>query len=278
MYKIFFMFLLSSLLQAQVYDGVAIVVGDKAITLLDIKNEMKNAHIDAKKAADILIRKKLEKIEIANRKISVSSSEVYDDIKKMASRNHMNISAFYDAVLESNGVSSEELKKRVKERLLSGKLYQAIAYSSLNEPSQEEIQEYYNLHKKEYKHPSSFTVIIYNSKDRNVLQTKVDNPMFYSPEIQTKEQTLPYNKISPKLAKLLAQTSVDTFTHIVPDGKGGFMSFYLKEVTSAQEDGVKAFRGEIINTIMAKRREQVLRDYFTRLKQNADINVIREVK
>ena len=41
MYKIFFTLLFTTLLNAQVYDGVAIVVKDKAITLLDIKTEMK---------------------------------------------------------------------------------------------------------------------------------------------------------------------------------------------------------------------------------------------
>ncbi len=278
MYKILFSLLLSAFLQAEVYDGVAIVVKDKAITLLDIKNEMKNAHIDAKKAADILIRQKLEKIEIEDRKITVSSSEVYDDIKKMASRNNMNISDFYDAVRDSNGLSSTELKEKIKQKLLTQKLYQAIAYSSLSAPSQEAIQEYYELHKDNYEHPASFTVIIYDSKDRTALQTKVDNPMFYSPDIQTNEQVLPYSKISPELAQLLEKTPVSSFTKVIPNGKGGFMSFYVKEVASIKEGGVDSVRTQIINSIMAEQREEVLSNYFARLKNNADINVIREVK
>ena len=278
MYKILFSLLLSAFLQAEVYDGVAIVVKDKAITLLDIKNEMKNAHIDAKKAADILIRQKLEKIEIEDRKITVSSSEVYDDIKKMASRNNMNISDFYDAVRDSNGLSSTELKEKIKQKLLTQKLYQAIAYSSLSAPSQEAIQEYYELHKDNYEHPASFTVIIYDSKNRTALQTKVDNPMFYSPDIQTNEQVLPYSKISPELAQLLEKTPVSSFTKVIPNGKGGFMSFYVKEVASIKEGGVDSVRTQIINSIMAEQREEVLSNYFARLKNNADINVIREVK
>ena len=278
MYKILFSLLLSAFLQAEVYDGVAIVVKDKAITLLDIKNEMKNAHIDAKKAADILIRQKLEKIEIEDRKITVSSSEVYDDIKKMASRNNMNISDFYDAVRDSNGMSSTDLKEKTKEKLLSQKLYQSIAYSSLSEPTQEEIQEYYELHKENYKHPSAFSVIIYDSKDRTALQTKVDNPMFYSPDIQTNEQVLPYSKISPELAQLLEKTPISSFTQVIPNGKGGFMSFYIKEIKSAKKGGLESVRTQIVNAMMAEQREEVLSNYFARLKHNADINVIREVK
>jgi len=278
MLKILLLSLLTILLNAEVYDGVAIVVKDKAITLLDIKNEMKIAHIDAKKASDLLIRQKLEEVEIDERKITVTPSEVYDDIKKMASRNNMSISDFYDAVRESNGLTSTELKEKIKQRLLSQKLYQAIAYSSLSEPSENEIKEYYEMHKENYVHPASFTVIIYDSNNREKLQEKVDNPMFYSPEIATNEQVLPYNKISPELASLLERTPLNHFTKVIPNGKGGFMSFYIKEIESAKEGGLESVRRQIINSIMAEQREQVLADYFARLRHNAEINVIREVK
>ncbi|MFK5938474.1 MAG: peptidyl-prolyl cis-trans isomerase, partial [Sulfurimonas sp.] len=106
MYKILFSLLISGLLNAAVYDGVAIVVKDKAITLLDIKEKMQEVHADAKAASDILIRQKLEGIEREERQITVTSTEVFDDIKKTAQRNKLNISEFYEAVRNANGLSS----------------------------------------------------------------------------------------------------------------------------------------------------------------------------
>ncbi|MDF1876203.1 peptidyl-prolyl cis-trans isomerase [Sulfurimonas sp. SAG-AH-194-L11] len=278
MYKFLLTLLLGALLNAEVYDGVAIVVADKAITLLDIKHEMEISKMSAKRATDTLIRQKLEEAEIEKRKIKVSSAEVYDDIKKLAARNNMSISDFYDAVRESNGMGSMELKEKTKQKLLSQKLYQAIAYSSLSEPSDLECEDYYEMHKDTYKHPASFTVIIYDAEDKNALQTKVDNPMFYSPKIRTNEQVLPYSKISPELAALLERTALNSFTPVIPNGKGGFMSFYIKEIESAKEGGLSSVRNQIVNSIMSEKREQVLSDYFARLKHNADINIIREVK
>ncbi len=277
MYKILFTLLISSLLNAELYNGIAIVVKDKAITLLDIKHEMEISNLSATRAADVLIRQKLEEVEIDDRKITVTSSEVYDDIKKLAARNNMSTSDFYDAVRESNGMGSMELKEKTKQKLLSQKLYQAIAYSSLSEPSDLEVQEYYEMHKDTYKHPASFTVIIYDADDKNKLQTKVDNPMFYSPSIRTNEQVLPYSKITPELASLLERTSLNSFTNVIPNGKGGFMSFYIKEIESAKAGGLSSVRSQIVNSITSHKREQVLSDYFARLKHNADINVIREV-
>jgi parvulin-like peptidyl-prolyl isomerase len=275
MLKLLFILIFVGFLHAEVYDGVAVVVEDKAITLLDIQKEMQTEHVNAKQASDILIRKKLEEIEIAKRNISVSSAEVYDDIKKMAQSNHMTISQLYDAVREQNGLSSEEFKAKIKQKLLSQKLYAAIAMSSLSEPSDEEIQEYYELHKDKFNHPESFSVIIYSAKDKSRLKEKIDNLMFYAPDIQTQEQELTYNQISPQLAQILQKTPVDHFTPILSDGKGGFMSFYIKSIKKSKKADLNALKPQIMNALMADKREAVLSDYFARLRDNADINIIR---
>ena len=278
MYKILLPLFLTTLLSAEIYNGVAIVVEDRAITLLDIKKAMQETKLDEKQVSDMLIRKELEASEIKKRNISVTSDEVYADIKQMAGRNKMTISQFYDAVREANGLSSSELKEKIKEKLLSQKLYQTIAMSSLSEPSNSEIEEYYKFHKDELSHPSTFDVTIYSAKDKNELQTKINNPMFYSPTITTNQQTLEYSKISPELASLLSKTKPDHFTIVVPNGQGGFMSFYLNGMTMAKDETLESIRPQIINSIMAKKREEVLSDYFARLRDNADINIIRTPK
>jgi len=185
MYKIFLTIILATMLNAEIVDGVAVVVKGSAITLYDIKKEMKTSRADAKSATDALIRKTLETLEIKERKLSVSSGEVYDDIKKTAARNNLSVSEFYEAVRNSNGLSSSELKEKIKEKLLSQKLYSAIAYTGISQPSEDEIQAYYESHKNSFAHPSGFKVIIYQSKSKQRLQEKIDNPMFYSPEISS---------------------------------------------------------------------------------------------
>ncbi|WP_457750014.1 peptidylprolyl isomerase [Sulfurimonas sp.] len=275
MIKLFVILILSSLLSAEVYDGVAIVVEDKAITLLDIQKEMQTEHMNVKQASDILIRKKLEELEIIQRNIVVSNADVYEDIKKMAEANGLTVSQLYDAVRERNGLTSSEFKEKIKQKLLSQKLYAAIAMSSLSEPTDEEIKEYYELHKKQFIHPESFSVIINESKDKNRLKEKIDNPMFYAPDITTQERVLPYNKIPPQLAQILQKTPQDHFTPILSDGKGGFMCCYVKSIAKSKEANVKALKPQIINAIMAEKREAVLSDYFARLRDNADINIIR---
>jgi len=190
----------------------------------------------------------------------------------------MSISDFYEAVRNSSGLSSTELREKTKEKLLSQKLYASIAYSPVSLPSDDEVKEYYELHKEEFVHPTAFKVIIYSSKDKSLLQKKISNPMFYSSDIQTSEQRLVYERISPELAKFLESAEVKSFTPIVPDGKGGNMSFYLKEIESTKISGYEDVKNRVVMLIMAKKREQVLSDYFARLRGNADIKILREIK
>ena len=277
MHKLLLTIFFVASLNAQLIDGVAMVVKGKAITLYEIKKEMELSKVDEKTASDILIRKKLEEIETQERNIQVSSSEVYEDIKNTAARNNMNVSDFYEAVRNSNGISSSDLKVKIKEKILSQKLYSAIAYSSVSEPSESEIKEYFELHKEDFSHPKAFSVVINSGQDKARLQEKINNPMFYAPDIQTNEQVLPYDKISPELANLLASTSKNSFTPIVPDGQGKFMSFYLKEIHQTQSNSLEDARDQIINMIMGETREQVLSNYFARLKDNAEIKILRDL-
>ena len=122
MNKIFLTLIFVVSLNAELVNGVALIVKGVPITLYDIKNEMKVSNVDAKSATDTLIRKKLEIIELQERKISVSSTDVYDNIKKTASANGMSVNDFYEAIRNSRGLSSIEFKAKTKEKILSQKL------------------------------------------------------------------------------------------------------------------------------------------------------------
>ena len=276
MYKILLSLFFGVMLNAELINGVSVVVKGEAITLFDIKEEMKVSRVDADTATDNLIRKKLEEAEIAERKISVTSTEVYDDIKKTAMTNKMSIDELYAAVRNSNGLTSAEFKERTEQKLLSQKLYSAIAYSSIDNPSEDELKEYYELHKEEFMRPSAFDVTIYSSKNKNALEKKTTIPMFHSDEISKDEQILEYTRISPELSRLLENTQINSFTPVISEPNGSFVSFYLKEIKTPSSVEYESVKNQIMNLIMSDKREQVLSDYFARLRNSTDIKIIRE--
>ncbi len=276
MLKLLLPFFLLTVLQAKMVDAVAVIVEGEPITLYDITQEMQLAHVSKKEAIDILIRKKLEALEIKKKGIRVSEDEVYDEIRRLAEANHMTISQFYDAVRESNGLSSSQLKEKIKERLLSQKLYQSIAMSKMSEPDEREIEEYFKLHKEEFVHPAFYDVIIYSAPDKELLMQKLSNPMFYSEKIKQTQQRIDYDKLPPALAKMLDATKEGAFTQIVPDGKGGYMSFYIEKRGPSTEADLEKLRPLIVNAIMNQKRKEILDDYFAKLKDSADIKILRD--
>jgi hypothetical protein len=275
MYKILLILFLGMALNAKLVDGVAVVVKGEAITLYELKQEMINSQVNLEKATNILIRKKLEEIEIEDRKIKVSTAEVYDDIKQTAARNGMSVGEFYEAVRSMKRLTSQELKAKTKEKLLSQKLYSAIAYASMSQPSDDEIKEYFNLHINEFEHATKFSVIVYSAKDKAKLQDKISNPMFFSPDIQSTEKVLEYNKIPPDLASFLQATQLNSFTPIIPDGNGFHMSFFVQEKIGVESVELESVKNQIVNSIMGDKREQVLSDYFARLRGSSEIKTLR---
>lgn len=275
MYKFLLSMICVVSLSAEMIGGVAIIVEDRAITLVDIENEMATANVSKQRAIDALIRQKLEEVEVHKRKITVSSGEVYDDIKQTAKRNNMSVNNFYEAALNSRGINSTEVKEKTRKKLLASKLYGSVAYAKLIEPSEERLKEYFELNKSTFIHPSSFSTVIYQTKEKEALVEKIKNPMFYSKEVLTDEQVLLYTKLSPELAKLLTNTKLNTFSPILPDGRGGYMSFYIKDIEGAKEASFQSMKGQIQNVLMSEQREKILGDYFARLRHNADISVLR---
>ncbi|MEN8147873.1 MAG: peptidylprolyl isomerase [Campylobacterota bacterium] len=262
-------------LHAKTVDGIAIMVKDQPITLYEITQAMEENNIPQEQAVEMLQRKKLEEIEIKERHINASKQEIFDDIQNMAEQNRMSVIELYSAIQTSQGLSEKELKEKIKEKILNQKLYNAIAFSHLEQPNDEEIEEYYNLHKKEFQKPSSFDVLIYQCPDKNLLQEKVDNPMFYSPQVTSEERTFKADEINPRLAELLNATPLNSFTQVIPAPNGGFMSFYLKDKGATEAPELETIRPQISNALMGQKRETILKDYFDRQRLNADIKIIR---
>lgn len=276
--KNFFLTLLfSPLLFSDIVGGIALTVNNEPITLYEIKQEQAISQQNVKKTVDILIRTKLEKIEAKNKNVSVTNTEVLEDLKKMAEQNNMTLSQLYEAMSSTRHLSESQTKAKTKEKLLKQKLFDAIAMSQMEEPTQEELQEYYKLHLDEYQMPKSINTILYTSSDKNALEKKVSNPMMNQPNVQTQNQTIETAKINPRLAQLLIKTENGHFTPVLPPmGENqGYMAFYIMSKNEINTPALSLIQDQIQASIMNKKRDQVLSEHFQRMRINADIKVLR---
>lgn len=255
--------------------GVSVLVKNSPITLYEIEQEMKQSGTNAKQSADTLIRKKLEQLEAQEKKITVTPTEVSEEIARMAAQNNLSVEQFLNAMQTVRGIGEKELKTKVEETLKGQKLYQSIAFSKMGQPTSEEEAEYYQLHLDEFSRPESFEVTTYVADSQQSLQAKIADPMREVPNVRSKDETIVFGAIHPQLAQILNKIPEGHFGPILPNGKNGFMAFYMKDKINVVTENLDSVRPEIANAILAEKRNQVLNDYFTRLRLSADIKVLR---
>lgn len=271
--------LLSSLLLTSLWSatvgGVAVLVKDSPITLYEVQQEMKQSGTSSQQSADTLIRKKLEQLEATEKKITVSSAEVQEEMERMAKQNNLSMEKFLDAMQSSRGLSQSDLKSKIEESLRGQKLYNTIAFSKMAQPTAQEEAEYYQLHLDEFSRPDSYYVTTYIATSAEALQTKIDDPMRNIAGVNEKEEKIPSASINPQLAQILNKIEIGKFGPILPNGQNSFMSFYMKDKPNLITESLDSVRPQISNAIMGEKRNQVLNDYFTRLRLSADIKVVR---
>lgn len=276
MNKLLLLLSLAPLLFSDIIGGIAITIDEETITLYEIKQEQEITKKSVKQAVDRLIRTKLESIEAKKRQISVSNQEVLNDLKQMAGQNNMTLAQLYEAMSSARNLSESQTKTKTREKLLKQKLFNAIAMSEMEEPTDEEVEEYYNLHLKEYQMPKSIDTVVYSSQNREALQQKISNPMMYLPEVKTENTRLETAKINPRLAELIIKTEDSSFTPILPQMSGsGHMSFYVVQKNEINTPSLELIRPQVENKIMQDKREHILNDHFQRMRLNADIKVLR---
>ncbi|MFH0710685.1 MAG: peptidyl-prolyl cis-trans isomerase [Pseudomonadota bacterium] len=271
--------LLSSLLLASLWSapigGVAIMVKNSPITLYEVQQEMKQSKTSAQQSADTLIRKKLEQLEASEKKITVTAAEVQEELERMAKQNNLSLEKFLDAMQTARGISQSELKEKVEENIKGQKLYNTIAFSKMAQPTASEEAEYYQLHLDEFSQPEQYIVTTYFAASAEALQTKIDDPMRNVESVASKDESIPSKAINPQLVQILNKIEVGKFGPILPNGKNSFMSFYMKDKPNIITENLDSVRPQISNAIMGEKRNQVLNDYFTRLRLSADIKVVR---
>lgn len=267
--------LLATFLWSAPIGGVAVLVKNSPITLYEVQQEMKQSGTSATQSADNLIRKKLEQLEASEKKITVSSAEINEELARMAAQNNLSTEQFLNAMQSVRGLSEKDLRAKVEESIKGQKLYSSIAFSKMSQPSAEEENEYYQLHLDEFSRPESFEVTTYVSPSQEALAAKIADPMRHIETIESKDESIPSSKINPQLAQILNKIPNGNFGPILPNGKNGFMSFYMRDKLNVVTEHVDALRPQIDNMIMGEKRNQVLNDYFTRLRLSADIKVLR---
>ncbi len=171
-FLLFYYLILSGKIEAEkreLYDWTFIIINNKVITFYDLKSDylkLKNSLLKYGQPIPpdlktMIFNKLINKIiieEVAEKKeVFVSDNEIDERIKNIKAMNKLSDRAFREA-LKREGKTLRELREEIRAQILTEKIMNLEVRGNLEEPTEEEIREYYEAHKKEMVSPEKVKV------------------------------------------------------------------------------------------------------------------------
>jgi parvulin-like peptidyl-prolyl isomerase len=268
MKKIIFITALVLSLNAEVVDRVVASVNSEPITSYEVSKTVQEYHMNPNQALNFLIDQKLLQDELKRRGIEVDDFDIQQAMEKIANKNGMTLFEF-KKLLEEKG-EYDKFKKQLKTQLEKQKLFAQIVNTNLK-ISPEELKAYYNSHKNEFTVFKTIQVTEYTANNPEVLEKIKQNPLS-NENVNVQTKVYEYNEVPQNLMFLFKNTKVGEFTPPINNGSG-YVMFYI-----ARKDGkiilpFDKVKNVIANKLLAQKREEILKSYFDRLKNRADIKI-----
>lgn len=256
-------------LNAKIVDKIVAVVNNSPITSYDIENLESELHINKNQALNMLIDKKLINNEIEKRGISVDDYEVDDAMRNIAKRNNMSLFEFQNILTQKGELKN--FKKKLKQNLLKQKLFSQIVNSKLKiDPK--EIKKYYENHKDEFSVFQNIQFVKYSSNNPQILKNLSNNPYFNNPNLKVTTQTASYNQLPLNKLYLLKTTKEGQFTPVVNEGLN-YVRYFISQKQGKVYLPFDKVQNIIAQKMITQKRNEILKEYFDRVKNRADIKI-----
>ncbi len=261
---------LITLTHAKMIDGIAFIVEGEAVTTAEIRAVKQQLRISKEKATNLLIQDRLQKSAMKN--ITVSEDAVDEKIAQIAAQNNVSISKM-QKILKQRGTTWIKYRSSIKESMKKEKFYKEKVVATISDPSEDELKIFYKNRKKEFAIPSSVKMIEYSSKSeksmRKFLQTKKrKNIKSRSVKKSTKE-------INPDLLRTILQTQNGFFTRPFNAGDR-YISYKVISRHGKVNISFEAAKAAVAAKWKQQQQGKALKDYFEKMKTDADIQVIRK--
>jgi parvulin-like peptidyl-prolyl isomerase len=269
------LFLAITTTQAEIIDAIAIDVDGEPITTLEIQAVQEKLNMSKRAAIEALIKDRLEKGAIEKANIEISPSEVDAKIQQIAQARGLSKAQMMSA-LSKNGLTWEAYREQLSLEMKKEQFFKRNIASSISRPSEDELRVYYETNRDKFSSEAitQMSLIVYASNSSKKLQEAMQNPMKRIEGVQQKSILASSNEMNPKLFSLIQNTAEGSFTQPINTGRG-FVAYYVKSKSSQREGGFESVKNDVMMRWMQEERVKVGRNFFNKLKNDADIRVIR---
>jgi len=262
-------FALLTFVQAKMVDGIALIVNGEAVTTTEIRAVQKQMHVSKKQATDMLIADRLQKAAMRN--VSIPDSAIDSRIAHIAAQNNLTVPKM-QKILKQQGTTWRKYRKSVKERMKKDKFYREKVSATLTKPSEDELKLFYEKNKKTFIIPSSISMIEYSATSektlKNFLETKKKKG------VRSRSVKKSTKNINSAMLKTILRTQNGSFTRPFNNGNK-FISYKIVSKNGNRPMSYDDAKGAIAGKWRQQQQGKALKDYFEKLKTNADVQYIR---
>jgi hypothetical protein len=264
---------LSLTLSAALINAVAIVVGGKPITLYEIQKVVQQHNLSENEAAEFLVQRALEDIEMEKLGIDVSEYEVMNELEKMAASNGLNVTQLEDMIVNS-GIDFESYKEEFARKLKQRYLFDAIGSRQISNPSNQALQVHYENNKDMFTTFESANVVQYLSNDKIVLQRFIQNPFSSDEGIAKERAVIKSGEVNPNIIYLIQNTKEKSYTPVIDVG-GRFLTLFIESKVGEVVEPFEKVKDKVVQSWRDAQREDAIKMHFQEVRADTDIQIIR---
>ncbi|WP_309499593.1 peptidylprolyl isomerase [Sulfurovum sp.] len=260
---------LITLLQATMIDGIALVVEGEPVTIAEMRAVQKQMNVSKEQATDLLIQDRLQKS--AMKDIDILEADIDAKTESIATQNNLTVPQM-QKILKEQGTTWNKYRSSVKDAMKKEKFYQENIAKFIPSPSEDELKIFYTNHKNEFIIPSSISMIEYSALSEEAMKKFLQSKN--TKGIQSSPVTKSTKDLNPALLGSILQTQDGSFTRPLNAGDR-FISYKVLSKKGQATMPFEAAKGAVAAKWKQQQQGKALKDYFEKLKTNADIQVIR---
>jgi parvulin-like peptidyl-prolyl isomerase len=255
--------------EAKMLNGVAMVVNGEAVTTSEITTVQRQMQVSKQEAIDMLVQDRLQKS--AMKKISIPESDVDLKVEQIAAQNNLTVPKM-QKLLKQQGTSWSRYRKSIKESIKKQKFYRETVAATVKRPSEDEMRIYYENHKKDFMMPTSISMIEYSSPSEAAMKKFLETKN--TKGIRQRSVQKNTKNINSALLGTVLQTQDGSYTRPFNAGDK-YISYKIISKNGQKSMSFDEAKGAVAGRWRQQQQGKALKDYFEKMKTNADIQIIR---
>jgi len=266
---LFAFILLISFSHAKIVDAIAMIVEGEPVTTAEIRALQSQAGISRQKAIDLLIQDRLQKA--AMKEIVIPESDIDREISKIAQQNALTVSKM-QKILKQQGTPWSKYRESIRNLLKKRVFFREKITQNIPTPSEEELKLFYENHKSKFKIPSVINVTEYSAPTEKKIKEFLKKRN--TKGVRSKKMAKHTKNMNPALMGMLLQTPKGKFTTPINAGDR-YVVYKVHSKQGRVQMPFESARSAVTALWRQQQQEQALRDYFEKMKTEANIQIIR---